>query len=143
MKVARENRPIYLDGLDLEKRFFQEADSSTVVFVDSRALRKRYPNLVGRVVLQDQPEIVDHVKADLASAGIEAKVHNLFTPQPVRGAHLSTLGRKGVRAYYMGHVFHAWGNPPCKEILANIKEGMNEDSVLIIDDIVALCEESS
>lgn len=36
----------------------------------------------------------------------------------------------------MRNIFHAWGIPTCKEILAKAKAGMTEESVLLIDEIV-------
>jgi demethylsterigmatocystin 6-O-methyltransferase len=93
MKVHRKGRPVFFDALDLEKRFSQGATSSTVLFVDvgggsgsqARTFRQRYPNLPGRVLLQDRPEVVQHMKAELASSGIEAEAYDFFTPQPVQG----------------------------------------------------------
>jgi hypothetical protein len=35
----------------------------------------------------------------------------------------------------MRNIFHAWGDAKCVEILLNIKAGMTEQSVLIIDEI--------
>jgi hypothetical protein len=35
----------------------------------------------------------------------------------------------------MRNIFHAWGDTKCKEILLNIKAGMTEQSLLIIDEI--------
>ncbi|CAH0019604.1 unnamed protein product [Clonostachys rhizophaga] len=57
---------------------------------------------------------------------IEAEVYDFSTtPQPIRGA----------RVYYMRSIFHAWADAKCVEILLNIKAGMTEQSVLMIDEI--------
>lgn len=85
---------MFYDALDFEKRFGQNSTSSTVLFVDvggstgpqSLTLRKRFPDLPGRVIIQDRPEVVEQAKAQLASsANIEAEVHDIFTPQPIKG----------------------------------------------------------
>jgi len=134
MRVQREGRPLFFDALNFEERFAQNTDSETILFVDiggstgpqSRELRKRFPNLKGRVLLQDRPEVVAQAKEELKTMGIEAEVHDIFTPQTVKGA----------RTYYLRNIFHAWGDPTCKQILVNAKEGLTEDSVLLIDEIV-------
>jgi len=134
MRVQREGRPLFFDALDFQSRFAQDATSETVLFVDvggstgpqSRELRKRFPELEGRVLLQDRPEVVEQAKDELRANGIEAEVHDIFTPQSVKGA----------RSYYLRNIFHAWGDATCKEILVNAKEGLTEQSVLLIDEIV-------
>lgn len=93
---------MFFDALDVEERFGQNTTSSTVLFVDiggstgpqSRILRQRYPHLAGRVILQDRPEIIDQARTDLDFAGIEAEVHDIFTPQPVKGMPLPFMYSK-------------------------------------------------
>ncbi|KAI1334235.1 hypothetical protein F5Y15DRAFT_402418 [Xylariaceae sp. FL0016] len=71
MNIQRENRPAPFDVFDFEKRLGQGSTDSTPLFVDVGgamgaqcvAFRQRHPNLPGRVILQDQPEVVDQVKA--------------------------------------------------------------------------------
>ncbi|CAJ2509763.1 Uu.00g056630.m01.CDS01 [Anthostomella pinea] len=112
--------------LDFEKRFSQGATSSTILFVDvgggsgsqARTFRQRYPNLPGRVLLQDQLEVVQHVKIELASSRIEAEVYAIFTPQ--------------ISLLLAEHL--PWSK--CKEILTKAKAGMTKESVLLIDEIV-------
>jgi len=134
MRIQRESRPLFFDALDFQERFAQDTTSSTILFVDvggstgtqSRTLRERFPDLPGRVLLQDRPEVIGPEKADLASARIEAEVYDVFTPQPVKGA----------RVYYLRNIFHAWGDAICVEILVNAKAGLTDHSVLLIDEIV-------
>lgn len=85
---------MFFDALDFEKRFGQDTTSSTILFVDigggegsqSLALRERYPDLPGRVLIQDRPEVVEQARAQLpSSVRINAEVHNMFEPQPVKG----------------------------------------------------------
>ncbi|PQE06880.1 Trichodiene oxygenase protein [Rutstroemia sp. NJR-2017a BVV2] len=152
MRVQREGRPLFFDALDFQKRFGQNTTSSTVLFVDvggstgpqSRTLRQRFPDLPGRVILQDRPEVIDQAKADLASARIEAEVHDIFTPQPIKGSTVeetsqltfSSSHRKGARAYYLRNIFHAWEDATCLKILENAKVGLTDQSVILIDEIV-------
>ncbi|KAF2683385.1 hypothetical protein K458DRAFT_304896, partial [Lentithecium fluviatile CBS 122367] len=83
----------FFNALNFEERFAQNTDSETILFVDisgltgpqSRKLRKRFPNLKGRVLLQDRPKVIAQVKEELKTIGIKAEVHNIFTPQTVKG----------------------------------------------------------
>lgn len=78
MRVRREGRPLFFDALSFEERFAQNADSETILFVDiggstgpqSRELRKRFPDLKGRVLLQGRPEVVAQAKEELKAKGI-------------------------------------------------------------------------
>jgi hypothetical protein len=47
----------------------------------SQELRERFPDFKGRVLLQDRPEVVEQAKEELKTKGIEAQVHDMFTPQ--------------------------------------------------------------
>lgn len=94
MRIQREGRPLFFDALDFEQRFGQDTTSSTVLFVDvggslgtqSLTLRKRYPDLPGRVILQDRPEVIEQVRAVLTSSvKVESEVYDIFKPQPVKG----------------------------------------------------------
>uniref|UniRef100_A0A8H7MYI0 O-methyltransferase C-terminal domain-containing protein n=1 Tax=Bionectria ochroleuca TaxID=29856 RepID=A0A8H7MYI0_BIOOC len=125
-----------MDAFDFKKHLnAQDISSSTFLFVDigggtgsqSLAFRKQYSKLPGRVALQDRPEVVERVKPMFANIeNIEAEVYDFSTtPQPIRGA----------RVYYMRNIFHAWADAKCVEILLNIKAGMTEQSVLMIDEI--------
>lgn len=44
----------------------------------------QYPNLPGRIVLQDLPHAINMA---LQTPGVENTVHDLFTPQPVKGMY--------------------------------------------------------
>jgi trans-aconitate methyltransferase len=93
MRVQREGRPLFFDALDFQERFAKDSTAETVLFVDvggstgpqSRELRKRFPGLEGRVLLQDRPEVIEQAKDELVAARIEAEVHDIFTPQAVKG----------------------------------------------------------
>lgn len=103
MQGQRDGLPIFLDVIDF-KEFAQGATSSTPIFVDVGgarghqciALKRRYSDIPGRVVLQDQAHVIGEVKADPLPGfdGIEAEAHDIFTPQQLRGKLRSyCLGR--------------------------------------------------
>jgi demethylsterigmatocystin 6-O-methyltransferase len=156
MKVQFENRPLFFDVLDFQARFGADSTSSTVLFIDiggstgsqSLNFRQRYPNLLGRVIIQDRPEVVQKAKSALDRvANIELKVYDIFTPEPIKGLnsisyigwvwYLTSLTRyTGARAYYMRKILHSFADTNCLKILANIKAGLEEDSVIMIDETV-------
>ncbi|KAL4931010.1 S-adenosyl-L-methionine-dependent methyltransferase [Aspergillus undulatus] len=74
--------------------------------------RRKWPDVPGRLVLQDLPEVVSSVKDKYPD--IEVMGHNFFTEQPIKGA----------RAYYMHSVLHDWPDSNCEKILANIVAAM-------------------
>ena len=91
---------------------------------DLIALKSKFPNLSGRLIVQDLPIVIENVK-DLPS-GIEAMQHDFFTPQPVKGA----------KAYYLRTVLHDWPDKQVREILENIRAAMSKDSILLINENV-------
>ncbi|KAL9005775.1 MAG: hypothetical protein Q9188_001441 [Gyalolechia gomerana] len=86
-----------------------------------RAFRNRFPELPGRVVVQDLPNTVSS-----SGKGIEAMPHDFFTPQPVKGAKI----------YYIRHVLHDWPDGKAESILRNVVDAMDRESIIIIDEKV-------
>ena len=68
-----------------------EQDKNKVLFVDVgggrgealREFRKNHPELRGRVIIEDLPKVIESQEVE---EGVEAIVHDFFTPQPVTGA---------------------------------------------------------
>jgi demethylsterigmatocystin 6-O-methyltransferase len=95
MVSQRVGLPMFLDVFDFEKEFASGADENTPVFIDVGgsvghqciAVRRRFPNLVGRNILQEREEVIEQVqKSPLPGfEGIEALAYNFFTPQPIKG----------------------------------------------------------
>ncbi|KAN0108916.1 S-adenosyl-L-methionine-dependent methyltransferase [Hyaloscypha variabilis] len=79
----------------------------------------------GKVILQDLPIVIDSLKLD-DLPGIEPTAHDIFTPQPVKNAHV----------YFLRRLLHDFYNPVCLEILKNIVPAMGPDSRLIICDMI-------
>jgi len=82
-----------------------------------------FPNVPGRVILQDLPETI---AAALPTPGVENIAHDFFTPQPIKDA----------KYYYLAHVLHDWPDHKSREILRNTKSAMGKDSVILIDEMV-------
>ncbi|KAL4879342.1 S-adenosyl-L-methionine-dependent methyltransferase [Aspergillus karnatakaensis] len=89
---------------------------------DLIALKKRYPDFRGKIVLEDLPHVVDAAKE--LPEGITAVGHDMFKRQPVRGA----------KAYFMQTVLHDWPDKQALEILARTREAMAEDSILLVNE---------
>ena len=49
---------------------------------DLEYLKSKYPNLPGKLILQDVPEVINRTNL---SQGLEATVHDFNTPQPIHG----------------------------------------------------------
>ncbi|KAK5633374.1 hypothetical protein RRF57_009088 [Xylaria bambusicola] len=135
MVSQRDGLPMFLDVIDFEKEFAGQ-DANEVVFVDIGgalghqciALRKKHPNLTGRIILQDMEEVIQQATTRPLPGfeGIETQSHDFFMPQPVKGA----------RAYYLRNILHDWPDHKCIQILENIKSAMTKDSRILIDEMV-------
>ncbi|KAI5917917.1 S-adenosyl-L-methionine-dependent methyltransferase [Camillea tinctor] len=106
--------------------------SERVMFVDvgggvgqqCNVLKKQWPNLMGRIILEDLDEVV--AKAELED-GIAKLGVSFFDEQPVKGA----------AAYYFRSVLRNWPDSSCQEILKNIYNAMDDEhSLLLIDELV-------
>ncbi|KAL8798877.1 MAG: hypothetical protein Q9182_006307 [Xanthomendoza sp. 2 TL-2023] len=94
-------------------------DSDAVLFLDigggmgheASALKKRFPSLPGKLVVQDLPVVV----ARIQSGVVKSMAHNFFEEQPVKGA----------RAYYFRNVLHNWGDAECVKILRATRVAMD------------------
>jgi demethylsterigmatocystin 6-O-methyltransferase len=93
MTHAREGDPIFLDAVDLAE-YFQKSDKDTVLFVDvsgSRglmtvAVRNKYAQVPGRVILQDQDYTIATAKKEPIPGfhNIETHIHDFFAgPNPL------------------------------------------------------------
>lgn len=86
---------------------------------DLQAFREKFPDLPGKLVLQDLAHVSETAKLP---SGIEVQVHNFFDEQPVKGA----------KAYYLRTVIHDWPDKQAVEILSRLREAMSPDSLLLI-----------
>ncbi|TVY80397.1 Demethylsterigmatocystin 6-O-methyltransferase [Lachnellula suecica] len=102
-----------------------------VVFVDVGggighqcvALRDKYPDLKGRVIVQD----LDHpIAGRIPHPSVKGMVHDFFNEQPVKGA----------RFYYLRAVLHDRPDEPCRIILARLREALTEKSRILIEEMV-------
>ena len=130
--MAIQRKESWVDSYPVEEEvssFTVTSDNALLVDVgggfgqQAIAFKNRFPNLQGRIIVEDIP-------ATLAAAkpveGIEFLGHDFFTPQPIKGA----------KFYYLRHILHDWPTDECIKILKNLVPALGPDSRLLIDDIV-------
>ncbi|KAJ5669145.1 S-adenosyl-L-methionine-dependent methyltransferase [Penicillium macrosclerotiorum] len=86
-------------------------------------LGKKYPNLLGRLVLQDLPAAVNKLAP---IEGVKAVAHDFFEEQPITDA----------KFYYLRRIMHDWPDRECSNILRNIASAMSAESRILIDEVV-------
>ena len=103
---------------------------------DLQAFRHRWPDLPGRLVLQDRPEVIERATQMKLDPSIILMSHDFFTDQKVQGKLVvqSPVGKKqkmkimkmkpkliknlsGARVYYLHSVLHDWPDDQCRKIL--------------------------
>lgn len=138
MAAAKAAMPTWMNGeVSVDDFKLSEADitQDRVMVVDVGGgsghqmldLRKRRPELKGWMTVQDVPVMIGQVDTAGAEAiGLEAMAHDFFTPQPVKGA----------KVYYLRLVLHDWPDAECQIILKQLREAMESDSVIVVDEQV-------
>lgn len=152
--TAMRGQRTWLDVINFEALLSgTSTDAETPVFVDvgggigsqCALFKARLPDLPGRVILQDLPNVIEHA---LVTEGVENTGHDFWVEQPVKGkcCHsvriifsrvlLLTSMHAGARAYYLRTIFHDYPDSKCLAILKNTMDAMGPESVILIDDII-------
>ncbi|CAL5871019.1 uncharacterized protein PFLUO_LOCUS5261 [Penicillium psychrofluorescens] len=132
MSSRREGKPVWFDVYPVE-RLLDGAISSCpeAVFLvdiggnqghDLSKFHTRYPEVPGRLILQDLPKIVSGAQKH---PGIERMGYSFLDPQPIKHA----------RTYYFRAIFHDWPDHICLKILLNTVSAMDSQysRILIVD----------
>jgi demethylsterigmatocystin 6-O-methyltransferase len=130
MSAQHDRKMTWLDVVNF-REFVGGATTTTPIFVDvgggighqCALLQRRYPDLAGRIILQDSASVVSRA---LPTPGVDATIYDFWSPQPVQGA----------RVYYLRYIMHDYPDEKCLIILRNIKAAMTQDSVLLVDDMI-------
>ncbi|GAM39457.1 hypothetical protein TCE0_034r11023 [Talaromyces pinophilus] len=137
MSAYHQGRPSWMDPgfYPVQERLAAGLDTSAPLLVDVggstghdlQEFRRKHPEVQGKFVLQDLPEVIAKAKV-LVSPDIEAMEHDFFKEQPIKGA----------RAYYMHSILHDWPDNKCKEILTNLAQAMKPgySKVLINENVI-------
>ncbi|KAK4251751.1 hypothetical protein C7999DRAFT_27829 [Corynascus novoguineensis] len=89
-------------------------------------LQEEFPGAFGgKLILQDLPIVINTLKPE-EIPNIEPMSYDIFTPQPVKNAHV----------YFMRRLLHDFYPSVCIEILRNTVSAMGPDSRLIVCDML-------
>ncbi|PYI23474.1 S-adenosyl-L-methionine-dependent methyltransferase [Aspergillus violaceofuscus CBS 115571] len=83
---------------------------------DVSEFHRKWPELPGRLIVQELPEVVSQARELNLNPKIELMEHDFFEEQIVKGA----------RAYYMHSILHDWTDDNCRRILANVVPAMRK-----------------
>lgn len=105
MPFIKNNRVNWLDWFPVQQEILDGAvnNADAVLMVDIGGGR-------GRDLAEDQRHVVDTASTE----GIERVVHDLFTPQPVKGATV----------YYTHYILHDWDDESCIQSLKHTPSAM-------------------
>ncbi|KAE8150349.1 S-adenosyl-L-methionine-dependent methyltransferase [Aspergillus avenaceus] len=131
MSSRRHGKPSWFDVYPVERLVQDAEDHDGAAFLvdvggnqghDLIRFREKYPDVKGRFILQDLPQVVES-----ASVGedIDAMAYSFLDPQPVKGA----------RAYYFRAIFHDWPDYICHRILQNTVSALRPgySRIIIVD----------
>ncbi|OJI99513.1 hypothetical protein ASPVEDRAFT_125078 [Aspergillus versicolor CBS 583.65] len=129
--MALQRPEIWVDHFPVLEQLgdFPSAEKTLMVDIgggfgqQSKALRAKFPELPGKVIVQDIPQTL---AAAQPAEGVELVEHNFFKPQPIHGA----------KFYYLRHVLHDWPDQQCIEILQQIIPALGPQSRILIDEVV-------
>ncbi|MCJ1398246.1 hypothetical protein MMC11_001443 [Xylographa trunciseda] len=114
-----------VEGMTVDEHAVTIVDVGGGMGHDLVELKKKQPDLPGRFILQDLPQVVEHIVQPLE--GIEVTSHDFYTKQPATGA----------RVYFMHSVLHDWPDADCRRILQHTVAAMKPGySKLLINENV-------
>ncbi|OJJ96393.1 hypothetical protein ASPACDRAFT_1883100 [Aspergillus aculeatus ATCC 16872] len=132
---VREGQPDWVDWFPVQERildgYVASASDSLIVDVatgsgrDMLAFKRKFPDVAGRVIIQDLPAVFKDVHCQ--DLGLEKIEHDVFEPQPVEGA----------RVYYLRFILHEFSDDNCRRILKNITKVMTRGySKILIEEFL-------
>ena len=107
-----------------------------------KQIRDAFPDLKGKMILEDLQSVLDGGVVEGFDAEIQA--YDFFKEdQPIKGMlnrcmHKVSLtdSFQGASAYFYQRIFHDWNDEDCKSILKSLKPAMEPHSKLLICDVV-------
>ncbi|KAI2768746.1 S-adenosyl-L-methionine-dependent methyltransferase [Daldinia loculata] len=130
----RGSSPSWVSWFPVKEKLLEGYNKDLPVLVDVGGGRghdvvefcKRFPDVEGELILQDQQLVLDSSVADLP-ATVKKYPIDFFKEAPVKGA----------RIYYMKYVLHDWQDDACLQILKNVSAAMTKGySYLVINDMI-------
>ena len=109
------------------------------------SIKAVFPQLKGRMILQDVQEVIENARAGGLAADIEPQVASFFDSQ--KGKQAGTTARDsglitsespalGAFIYYFRRIFHDWSDAVSQTILRNTVQAMDHRSRILITDTV-------
>lgn len=93
---------------------------------DLEELRAKWPDVKGRLILQDQASVIESVTGE-KEKGFEKMAHDFFGEQPVKGA----------RSYHLHSILHDWDDDSCISILRSLIPALTPSySKILINELV-------
>jgi hypothetical protein len=150
IQAHTKDLPSWLDVVDFAAEFANDVSDEDSVFVDvgggigheCKALKERYPDMNGRIILQDKPDVVENA---LAVDGMEAMAHDYLIEQPVKSASLLPPCRtrtvllligSDARVYFLRQILHNNEDNTCVQILESILPALGPESCIVISEKV-------
>ncbi|KAJ5722500.1 S-adenosyl-L-methionine-dependent methyltransferase [Penicillium malachiteum] len=132
---VRESRPFWVDWFPVQERILDGYSGAPtdplIVDVaggsgrDMLVLKRKFPDLTGRVILEDLPAVINDIH--FHDMGLEKIEHDVFNPQPVEGA----------RVYFLKFILHEFSDDNCIKILQNIIQAMRKGhSKILIEEFI-------
>lgn len=92
-----------------------------------RQILDKHPELDAKqCVLQDRPDVIEMARVKGSLSDVTLMPHDFLKTQPVKGA----------KAYFMRMILHDYADPVCVEILSRLAEAMEQDSRVLVCDMV-------
>ncbi|KAK5226560.1 hypothetical protein LTR47_009017 [Exophiala xenobiotica] len=134
--ASQEDSVPIIGFYDFASLYDPESDGDRTTLVDLGGgqgqsivqILKAFPTLKAeRMILQDLPEPIQQAQTSgLLPDGVQAMVHDFWTPQPIKGA----------KAYLFRRIMHDYSDEHCSKILSQIRDAMAPDSKVLIADMV-------
>ncbi|CZT25860.1 related to O-methyltransferase [Ramularia collo-cygni] len=134
MIVRRAGLKTWLEGFAVEKYIDVNDNTDRIQFVDvgggtgqqALAVLQKHPEIAGKVVVQETPSLGALKLLQKDPQGLTPMAADFFQPNPLKGA----------KAYYMRNILHDWPDAECRVILGHLRDVLEEDSVILLDDLV-------
>lgn len=125
----------WFQSVDVPQIFDHPTDPSATLMIDIGGsfghdiidFHKAFPDMPGKLVLQELPATINTLPSDFPSQDIEAQAYDFFTPQPIKNA----------KVYYLHMILHDWPDESCRKILSSIIPAMKKGhSKILLNEIV-------
>jgi hypothetical protein len=150
IQAHTKDLPSWLDVVDFAAEFADDVTDEDSVFVDvgggigheCKALKERYPDLNGRIILQDKPDVVENA---LTVDGMEVMGHDYLIEQPVKSAsfllhfhsrNVPLLTELDARVYFLRQILHNNEDETCVQIMQSILPALGPNSCIVISEKV-------